>query len=97
MFDEPDIVVAAHKDFIAAGARVITTNNYTATLPRLTRHGYAEQFDAAHHLAFDLLNRAIDESADALQREIDVNIAGLPAPYRCQLCCRGGIKLSGFL
>ncbi|MGB1895403.1 MAG: homocysteine S-methyltransferase family protein [Candidatus Puniceispirillaceae bacterium] len=80
MFDEPDIVVAAHKDFIAAGARVITTNNYTATLPRLTRHGYAEQFDAAHHLAFDLLNRAIDESADALQREIDVNIAGCLPP-----------------
>ena len=27
MFDQPDIVVQVHKDFILSGARVITINN----------------------------------------------------------------------
>ena len=31
MFEEPEIVVSVHKDFILAGSRVITVNNYTAT------------------------------------------------------------------
>jgi len=39
MLDEPQLVVAAHRDFIDAGARVIITNNYSATPQRLARDG----------------------------------------------------------
>lgn len=37
MLDEPDLVVQAHRDFIDAGARVITLNTYSATPQRLAR------------------------------------------------------------
>ena len=39
MYDEPELVSAVHSDFIAAGARVITANTYTASPPRLKRDG----------------------------------------------------------
>ena len=39
MYDQPDIVLKVHLDFIQAGAKVLTLNNYTATLPRLQKYG----------------------------------------------------------
>ena len=32
MYDEPEIVSAVHRDFILAGARVVTINTYTASV-----------------------------------------------------------------
>ena len=80
MFEEPDIVIATHKDFIRAGARVITMNNYTATIPRMTRHGFGDQFHAAHQLAAELVNKAIRQAQTEFDQEIDVNIAGCLPP-----------------
>ena len=80
MFEEPDIVIATHKDFIRAGARVITMNNYTATIPRMTRHGFGDQFHAAHQLAAELVNKAIHQAQTEFDQEIDVNIAGCLPP-----------------
>jgi S-methylmethionine-dependent homocysteine/selenocysteine methylase len=80
MFEEPDIVIATHKDFIRAGARVITMNNYTATIPRMTRHGFSDQFHAAHQLAAELVNKAIRQAQTEFDQEIDVNIAGCLPP-----------------
>ena len=80
MFEEPDIVIATHKDFIRAGARVITMNNYTATIPRMTRHGFGNQFYAAHQLAAELVNKAIHQAQTEFDQEIDVNIAGCLPP-----------------
>ena len=35
----PDVVREVHSDYLDAGARVITTNTYQATLPALVRSG----------------------------------------------------------
>lgn len=77
MQDEPDIVVRVHEDFIKAGARVLTLNNYTASIPRLSRFGMQDKFKATHQLAIDLMNRALENSATDRS---DINIAGCLMP-----------------
>lgn len=60
MMEEPDIVQAVHEDFIRAGARLITLNNYTATPERLVREGVAEMFEPLQTKAADLVLAAIE-------------------------------------
>ena len=62
MREEPDVVVSAHRDFLAAGARVMTLNNYTATPTRLANHGMASELESVHRQASALLDQAIEES-----------------------------------
>ena len=38
MYDEPELVSKVHLDFINAGAKVLSLNTYTATLPRLEKY-----------------------------------------------------------
>lgn len=68
MYDEPDVVSAVHRDFISAGARVITANTYTASPPRLRRDGDISQIGDIHNTALRLARAAIDKADDpALQ------------------------------
>ena len=68
MYDEPEVVSMVHRDFIAAGARVITANTYTASPPRLRRDGDINQIGDIHNTALSLARAAIDEACDpALQ------------------------------
>ncbi|MBR9843375.1 MAG: homocysteine S-methyltransferase family protein [Rhodobacteraceae bacterium] len=60
MMDEPHHVQAVHEDFIRAGAKLITLNNYTATPERLAREGVPELFEPLQAQAGDLVRRAID-------------------------------------
>ncbi|MDX1605262.1 MAG: homocysteine S-methyltransferase family protein [Candidatus Competibacterales bacterium] len=55
----PEIVVAAHRDFIAAGADVITTNTYATTRRRLEDD---ETFRRLNRTAAELACRARDKS-----------------------------------
>ena len=80
MFEEPEIVVSVHKDFILAGSRVITVNNYTATLFRLAEYGLGEKFFETHQLAIELAQRAISEASGECGNDVDVNIAGCLPP-----------------
>lgn len=75
MLDEPALVVAAHRDFIDAGAKVITVNTYAATPQRLARDGAVEWFGLLHNAALDAAHRARDESG-----QTDVCIAGCLPP-----------------
>lgn len=77
MYEEPEIVVDVHKDFIAAGARVITLNNYTASMTRLTRYDMAHKFAETHETAITLVNKAIADSGVARN---SLNIAGCLPP-----------------
>lgn len=83
MLDEPDLVVAAHRDFIDAGAQVITVNTYSATPQRLARDGEPGLFEPLHAAALDAARRACDESGR------DVRMAGclppLMASYRPEI------------
>ena len=67
MMHEPEIVAAAHRDFLAAGATVITLNAYSATPERLTRVLGPEEaecrFEALQRRAIEIARAA---RADAL-------------------------------
>jgi homocysteine S-methyltransferase len=77
MHNEPEIVVKAHEEFISAGAKVLTLNNYTATPTRMTRHDMGDYFESTHKLAIDLLNQAITNTKVT---RADINIAGCLPP-----------------
>ena len=62
MMDEPGLVVAAHRDFIAAGADIITTNNYVVTPQRLARDGDPGWFKSLHKAALQAAHQAASES-----------------------------------
>lgn len=80
MLDEPHLVTAAHRDFIDAGARVITVNTYSATPQRLARDSDPGLFESLHAAALSAARTACDESGK------DVLMAGclppLVASYR---------------
>lgn len=75
MLDHPDLVTAAHLDFIRAGARVITVNAYSATRCRLSKHGLEHEYARLQRLACELACRARDASG------ADVAIAGCLSPF----------------
>ena len=83
LLDAPDAVVKVHRDYIAAGADVITVNNYAVTPPLLAREGLEQRLEELTTLATDLALRARDESGR------DVRIAGslppLETSYRADL------------
>ena len=80
MFQEPEIVVEVHKEFILAGARVITVNNYIATPLRLAEFGHSDKFFVTHQLAFELVERAIAEASEEYDNNLKLNIAGCLPP-----------------
>jgi S-methylmethionine-dependent homocysteine/selenocysteine methylase len=65
MREEPEVVVSAHRDFLAAGARVMTLNNYTATPIRLANQGMGSELESIHRQASELLDQAIEASGIA--------------------------------
>lgn len=77
MFDEPDVIKQVHKDFIAAGAKVLSVNNYTATPTRMLRNDMMGQFEQAHETAIQLLKSAISESDKSAD---EITIAGCLPP-----------------
>ncbi|RUR30877.1 homocysteine S-methyltransferase family protein [Vreelandella andesensis] len=74
MLDEPHLVTAAHRDFIEAGADIITLNNYSATPQRLARDGDPALFATLHQAALAAAMQARDDSGR------DVLIAGCLPP-----------------
>lgn len=74
LIDEPDLVRDLHKDFINAGARVITINTYSATPERLAREGVPELFKPLQKRGFELANAAREATGE------DVRIAGCLPP-----------------
>ena len=75
---DPDLVEAVHREFIQAGARVITLNSYSATPERLARHVPAAEVDSR----FEALQRAAGAVAERARRGSDhpVAIAGCLPP-----------------
>ncbi len=74
MLDEPHLVTESHRDFIDAGADVITLNTYSATPHRLERDGAPELFDRIHQAALASARQAREESGKP------VRIAGCLPP-----------------
>jgi methionine synthase I (cobalamin-dependent) len=66
--DRPDEVAAFHEAYAEAGARILTTNTFGGTRPRLAMHGLA---DRVHEL-----NRAGAEIATRVARAHGILVAG---------------------
>lgn len=66
--EHPDVVAAIHEQYAAAGARLLTTNTFGGTRPRLAMHGLE---DRVHELS-----RAGAEIATTVARRHGVLVAG---------------------
>jgi S-methylmethionine-dependent homocysteine/selenocysteine methylase len=74
LLQSPATVLEVHRDYIRAGARIITTNSYSTKRPVLDAAGIGDRFEALNRLAGELACQARDEL------EADVLIAGSLAP-----------------
>ena len=83
LLDEPDLVIEIHREYIDAGAMVITTNNYSTIPSYLGKSGMEGQYRELTGLAATLARRAVRESGK------DVGVAGSLPPleesYRADL------------
>ncbi len=83
LLDEPDLVVEIHREYIDAGAAVITTNNYSTIPSYLRKAGMQDRYRELTRLAATLARRAVRESGR------DVAVAGSLPPleesYRADL------------
>ena len=61
---DPDIVRAAHEDFILAGANVIITNTFGSTRQMLEPAGYGDKIEVVHRDAVRLACQARDNVAE---------------------------------
>jgi len=62
MLDNPELVETLHMDFIAAGAKVISLNNYSATPARLKRDASIDLFEPIHAAAIRIAHSAREKS-----------------------------------
>ena len=83
LVEDLDAVAAVHRDFVAAGADVLTTNSYVLTRPRLEGYGMADRFVELNELAGGVCRQVADEA------DRSVRVAGsLPpqfASYQVEL------------
>ncbi|WP_340102468.1 homocysteine S-methyltransferase family protein [Rhodohalobacter sp. 8-1] len=77
MIDRPNIVKEVHKDFLKAGARILTINSYTVTPTRLRRDGEVEWFQKLQLQATEIALNARDELGSITE---DVQIAACLPP-----------------
>ncbi|MEE8601312.1 homocysteine S-methyltransferase family protein [Euzebya tangerina] len=76
LLDAPEEVLAVHRDYIEAGADVITTNSYAAGRDRLEKVGVGHLFEQLNRTAGELAVRAREET------HRPVRIAGSLGPLR---------------
>ena len=79
----PDEVVAVHREYIEAGARVVTACNYAVTPTLLAREGMAERVEELSVLAVDLARRAAEESGEDVR--VAASLPPLDTSYRADL------------
>jgi S-methylmethionine-dependent homocysteine/selenocysteine methylase len=83
LLDAPDAVLEVHRDYIEAGADVITVNNYAVTPPLLAREGIQDRVEELTVRAVDLARRARDESGHPVR--IAGSLPPLDTSYRADL------------
>lgn len=80
-FDEinisnPKLVKGIHRDYVLAGADIITTNTFGATRPRLEEFGFAEKIEEINRRGVMIVKEVLRET----NHENDVYIAGCIGP-----------------
>ncbi|MEM7019571.1 MAG: homocysteine S-methyltransferase family protein [Pseudomonadota bacterium] len=83
LLEAPDLVVEIHKEYIEAGARIITTNTYSTVPSYLGKSDLAARYVELTTLAGELAQRAVRESGE--QVLIAGSIPPLSESYRPDL------------
>ncbi len=79
LMDAPELVLDLHKEFLLAGASVITVSSYSVTPFRLAEHGLEHELENLQEIAVNLANQARQECGK--QPEFGVaSIAGCLSP-----------------
>ena len=78
--DHPDLVAEVHRDFIQAGADVITLSSYAATPTRLAKYNRQDEFEALQKAAINAAKQACDDMG--LSTLIAGTLPPLPGSYR---------------
>lgn len=78
MIDHPGLVAEVHRDFVAAGALIATTNTYAILRDRLAGTGMEDRFE-------DLLSMAVSEARASDARRIGGSMGPLGASYRADV------------
>ena len=73
---DPQLLLGIHREYLDAGADVLTTNSWGAGLPKLRGAGLAEKFESINRSAVGLARTAIEEAG----LEDSVYIAGSIGP-----------------
>jgi methionine synthase I (cobalamin-dependent)/5,10-methylenetetrahydrofolate reductase len=73
---DPRLVIGIHREYLEAGADVLTTNSWGANIPKLRAAGLAEKFGPINECAVVLARQAIEASG----RADSVYIAGSLGP-----------------
>ena len=60
--DHPDLVAEVHRDFIQAGADVITLSSYAATPTRLAKYNRQDEFEALQKAAINAAKQAYESA-----------------------------------
>jgi homocysteine S-methyltransferase len=91
LLDNPQLVVDIHKEYIAAGARIIITNTYSTIPHYLGKKGLADRYIELTRLGGELAQRAVRESGQ------EVLVAGSLPPlsesYRPDLVPSAAVAL----
>ena len=85
LLDAPEIVLQVHKDFIAAGAKIITSNSYSTIPSYLGKSDLARSYVELTHLAGQLARQAAQESREEevskeKAHKVEVQVAGSLPP-----------------
>jgi len=92
--DDPDAIVTAHREFLAAGAQVATTASYQATYEGFARAGLSkEETTQLLQRSVALARRAIEQHETATRDTVPHFVAGSVGPYGAMLA--GGEEYTG--
>ncbi|MBI3582056.1 MAG: homocysteine S-methyltransferase family protein [Nitrospinae bacterium] len=61
--EKPDVVANVHKRYVAAGAQIVVTNSFGATVPRLEEYGRQSDLKRVNHAAVENARRGADGRA----------------------------------
>ena len=84
MMDEPEIVAAVHRDYIEAGAKVLTLNTYSATPERLARDASEDLFKPLQAKAIEIYKQILADFPDSPEAQTARKLLDSLAPPTTQ-------------
>lgn len=72
--EDPEILTNLHREFLEAGARLVTLNTYASTRQRLRRNGIEDVFQKIHHASMECALRARDTARCAHRADVKIAV-----------------------